>query len=157
MLIIILTPASTTDRRQDGKQWHVHVVSLWNIGTVLLLMNVTFSSYRPVVSLMFVFKLDTFKEGVAHTGTRIAQFKVQHLSSSIYNICPLRYRFCWLLCHKWLEKRDNYSSIHNRLVFYLFRHTSRDRCIFMSVCLQLFFVHLLFSLFLFSVKVNSKS
>ncbi|KAK2556711.1 hypothetical protein P5673_021264 [Acropora cervicornis] len=38
-------------------------------------------------------KLDTFKEGVAHTGTRIAQFKVQHLSSSIYNICPLRYRY----------------------------------------------------------------
>ena len=79
-------------------------------------MNVTFSSYRPVVSLMFVFKLDTFKEGVAHTGTRIAQFKVQQLSSSIYNICPLRYRYVlgvvlnWFCLNAELSIEDNFSD-----------------------------------------------
>lgn len=80
----------------------MHVVSLLNIGTVLLLMNVTFSSYRPVVSLVFVFKLDTFKEGVANTG------------SLKYNICPLRYRYVlgvvlnWFCLNAELSIEDNF-------------------------------------------------
>lgn len=61
----------------DSNTWFFFLT----IGTVL--RSVTFSSYRPVVCLVFVFTLDSFKEGFANTGWPIAQFKVDHLPSSI--------------------------------------------------------------------------